>query len=466
MTIPQSVAEILNEHVTLEVEGIDRMYLNVYVPRLQIVEGVLGFIRRHRGHPVASTRMVEPITRQFVAAIEKFVHDHGIPLVSFDKGAAQGGHAAAQFRADFSAPEGVVFVGKAQEKCTVYRTEKRRNPHTGKTYAWIVKSTALVNHYYFYCVDRDFGPFFLKFCSYFPYNAKLCLNGHEYVKRQLEQQGIAYQALDNGVLSCADPKRLQALCDGLSAAKIEALLRKWLRLLPHPFSARDRQAGYRYDLSILQIELSLTQVLDRPLTGRIFFEEVIRENLDIGRPKQVQLIFDRGVTKATPGLFRTRVITDGVVPSLHVDYKGTRIKQYHKEGRALRTETTINNTRDFNIGKRLHNLPRLRQIGFQANRRLLEVEKISHDCMLAEEAFQQMHRPRQVDHATRFGSALRRSQGPILVPCLAGVSATPGRILQPPSARPLRRPARPTRHRPNRRTDDLSSAPPPTASDH
>jgi hypothetical protein len=133
-----------------------------------------------------------------------------------------------------------------------------------------VKSTALVNHYYFYGVDHDFGSFFLKFCSYFPYNAKLCLNGHEYVKRQRAQQGIAFAALDKGVLSCADPHRLQTLCDGLSAAKIETLLRKWLRLLPHPFSARDRQAGYRYDLSILQIALSLTQVLDRPLPGRIF----------------------------------------------------------------------------------------------------------------------------------------------------------------------------------------------------
>ena len=404
MTILQSVAEILKEHVALEVEGIDRMYLNVYVPRLQIVEGVLGFIRRHRGYSVASTRMVEPITRQFVAAIEKFVRDHGIPLVSFDKGQRKE-DVAAQYRANFSQAEGVVFVGKAQEKCTVYRTEKRRNPHTGKTYAWIVKSTALVNHYYFYCIDRDFGPFFLKFCSYFPYNAKLCLNGHEYVKRPLAQQGIAYQALDNGILSCQDPQRLQALWDGLSAAKIETLLRKWLRLLPHPFSARDRQAGYRYDLSILQIELSLTQVFDRPRTGRIFLEEVIRENLDIGRPQQVQLIFDRGVTKATPGLFRTRVITDGVVPSLHVDYKGTGIKQYHKEGRALRTETTINNTWDFNIGKRLLNLPKLRQLGFQANRRLLEVEQISHDCLLAEECFQQLHRPRPVNQ--QRASALR-----------------------------------------------------------
>jgi hypothetical protein len=111
----------------------------------------------------------------------------------------------------------------------------------------------------------------------------------------------------------------------------------------------------RYQISILQIELSLTQVLDRPVSGRIFFEDVIRENLDIGRPKQVQLIFDRGVTKTTPGRFRTRVITDGVIPSLHIDYKGTRIKQYHKEGQALRTETAINNTKDFYMEKSLRN---------------------------------------------------------------------------------------------------------------
>jgi hypothetical protein len=264
-----------------------------------------------------------------------------------------------------------------------------------------------VNHYYFYCVDRDFGPFFLKFCSYFPYNGKLCLNGHEYAKRQLERAGIEYKALDNGVVSCENPERLQAMCNGLSAARIDGLLRKWLARLPHPFTGSDRKAGYRYELSILQIELSLTQVLDRPVSGRIFFEQVIRENLDIGRPKQVQLIFNRWVTKRSPGTFRTRVITDGVAPSLHVDYKGTRVKQYHKEGQALRTETTINNTRDFYIGKSIRNLDKLRAIGFEANRRLLEVEKISHDCMLSEEQLQQLNHSRHIGHqrvsALRFG---------------------------------------------------------------
>ena len=240
----------------------------------------------------------------------------------------------------------------------------------------------MVNHYYFYCVDEDFGPFFLKFCSYFPYNAKLCINGNEYLKRQLAKRGVAFEALDNGVKFCANPKLMQRLCDELSADKIDRLLRKWLRRLPHPFPARDRAAGYRYQLSILQAEFSLTQVLDQPVTGRIFFEEVIRENLDIGRPSQVSLVFDRKVNRRTPGPFRTRVITDGVVPSLHVDYKKTRIKQYHKEGQALRTETTINDTRDFAIGRRIENLELLRKIGFVANRRLLDVQRIGHDCFI------------------------------------------------------------------------------------
>jgi hypothetical protein len=287
-------------------------------------------------------------------------------------------------------------LGKAQEKVTVFRTEKRTDAQ-GKKYPWIVKSATPVNQFYFYCLDEDFGPFFLKFSTYFPYNAKLCINGHEYVKRQLNKEGIAFEALDNGILTCANPKRLQQLCDGLSAAKIDALLRKWLRRLPHPFTPADRQAGYRYDVSILQAEFSLTQVLDRPQTGRVFFEEVIRENLDLGRPDQVQLIFNRRVRADTPGRFRTRVLTQGVIPSLHVDYKSSRIKQYHKEGRALRTETTINNPRDFAIGKRLHNLPALREIGFQANRRLLNVQTISHDCAVGEDAFRQLNEPAMVN---------------------------------------------------------------------
>ncbi|MGH7428258.1 MAG: hypothetical protein ACREJ4_07860 [Candidatus Methylomirabilaceae bacterium] len=396
MTIARTASDVVGEHVTLEIECIDRMYLNLYVPQLQRDLGVVGFFKGHRGLPFASGAVMTPMTREFVAAIHAYVAEHGLDLVHFRKGQRKD-EVAAEYLARFDGKEGICFVGRAQEKTTTWRTEKRRNPETGATYPWLVRATAMVNHFYFYGLDRDFGPFFVKFASYFPYNAKIYFNAHEWAKRQAAKARIRFEALDNGFASCTDAKALQKVCDRLSAAKIEVFARKWLRILPNPFTAADRRAGFGYDISILQAEFSLTQVLDAPLAGRVFFEDVIRHNLDLGRPDQVSLIFDRRIVRrghhATPGRFRTRVITDGVTPSLHVDYKHSTIKQYHKLGRALRTETTINNTRDFDIGKRLHNLAALRQVGFKANRRLLGVQRTSHDPMIGAERLARLSAP-------------------------------------------------------------------------
>ena len=392
MTLPKTVAEVLRDHVVYELECIDRMYLNLYQPKLVYPSGVVGFFKGHRGMPFASGALMDPISRDFVASIHRFIDERGIDLVQFQKGERKD-DIAKGYLAGHDGSDAVLFVGRAQEKARVYRTEKRVNPLTGKAYPWLVSATAMPNHFYFYGYDSDFGPFFIKFGTFFPYTAKVCVNGHHYAQRQAQKAGIDFEALDNGFLSCADPRRLQRICDNLSAAKIDAFCRKWLARLPHPFTAADRRAGYRYDVSILQAEFSLTQVLDRPLAGRVFFEEVIRDNLDAGRPDQVSLTFARRVTRRTPGRFRTRVVTEGVVPSIHVDYKHSRIKQYFKLNRALRTETTVNDSRDFGVGRLLHNLPALREIGFAANRRLLEVERTSSDPTAGADAYDQVCRP-------------------------------------------------------------------------
>lgn len=381
MTIARTVADVLSEHVEFEVECIDRMYLNVYQPTLQYAAGLVGYVHRQLGLPIASTAPMAKITDRFTAAVHRFAEENHIEWVDFRRGERKDDVMANRL-ASFTAPEGVVFIGRAQEKTPLFRTEKRHHDD-GVSYPWIVKTTGLVNHFYFYCVDNDFGPFFLKFCSYFPYNAKLCINGHHWAQHQAAKAGIGFTAMDNAFATVEDIAGLQQICDRLGPEQIDALLRKWLAILPHPFSPADRAAGYRYEISVLQAEFSLTQMLDRPVSGRVFFENVIRENLDIGRPDQVSLVFARRLIRTgprpTPGRFRTRVITDGVTPSLHVDYKHTTIKQYHKEGRALRTETTINDSYDFGIRKGLTHLPALREIGFTANRRLLRVQIISHD---------------------------------------------------------------------------------------
>jgi len=387
MTLPRTVADVLSDHVAFEIESIDRLYLNIYQPRLQYGGGVAGFFTGHRGHKFASSALMAPITGAFVANIHHYVAVQGLDLVHFRKGERKDDVArrylAQATRDDGSVPEGILFVGRAQEKALVFRTQKRRNPVTGGSYAWLVRDTALVNYFYFYGYDGKFGPFFLKFCSYFPYTARLCCNGNEYAKAQAARAGIGFTPLDNAFAAVDDPAAVQAICDSLDGGEIEALAARWLARLPHPFTEDDTAADYRYAVSILQAEFSLTQMLDRPLAGRVFFEQVIRDNLDIGRPDKVSLIFGRrihhGRKKPTPGVFRTRVISEGVIPSVHIDYKSTTVKQYHKEGRALRTETTINNPADFGLGKGLSNLPALRQAGFTANRRLLGVQRISHD---------------------------------------------------------------------------------------
>jgi len=393
--VDQTVAELLKDHVTLDLEGIDRLYLNLYQPRLQTGGGVATFFKAHRGAKVASTVLMAPISRDFVKAIHVFAKREGIDIVRFAKGQRKDDVTRERLKA-FSAPEGVLYIGTAQERFASFRMIKKISAHTGQSYPWFTRGTVMCNHYYFYLVDADFGPLFIKFCSYFPYTARVCLNGHEYVKRQLAKEGIAFAALDNGLLTCAEPARAQQLLDDLSEETIAALVAKWLGRLPDPFTAEDHAAGYNFQLSTLQAEFSRTLVFDRPLAGRHLFEAVIRENLDLGRPEKVSLIFNRRITKRTPGTFHTRVITQGVIPSLHVSYKSSKIKQYFKEGRALRTETTINNTHDFGIGRNLNNLPALRAIGFAANRRLLEVETLAQDCLLAEGVFDQVTQPQVV----------------------------------------------------------------------
>lgn len=451
-----TIAKILQEHVTFELECLDRLYLNGYVPGLQTPEAVAYFLRRHRGAKFASSVLLDEISRDYAKRIERFVRQHGVAVVRFAKGERKDDETQRRLR-PFARPEGVLYLGTAQEKFTTVRTEKRRIPATGQTYPWLVRASVLAKVYYWYLVDEDFGPLFVKFGSYFPYPVKVCLNGHEFLKRQLAKAGVAYEPLDNGLHSCADAALAQRIAAGLDARALAGVFAKWMGRLPHPFPAADRAAGYDYNLSILQAEFALTQVFDRPLTGRQFFEQIIKDNVTLGHPSQVQLIFDRRIMKTTPGRFRTRIISDGVIPSLHLDYKNTRIKQYHKEGRALRTETTINDTRDFQVGRGLGNLAQLRKIGFGANRRLLRVQSAARDTLASEAAFRRVHEPIVTPHGQkiaglRFGDSRVHQllQALIMLSVLPGdfrarqLRAILGQLGPPPASAGLSTPGRTT----------------------
>jgi len=388
MTLPRSAADVLASHVVFELECIDRIYCNLYVPKLQRDLGVVGFIREHLGMPVASTAVLQKKTEGFYAEVRAFAAREGVPVAGFRPGQRKD-DVMREHLARFLArggTEGVVFTGRAQEKVSVWATTRRRDA-AGKSHPWIVRESRVVTQWYFYCQDACAGPFFLKYCGYFPYNAKLCLNGNEYAKAMAARAGIGFTPLDNGFAAVDDAAAVQKICDSFDENVIWDLAAKWTGLLPCPYTAEDAAAGYRYEASVLQAGFSLTQVLDKPVTGLIFGRRIIRKG-----------------PRATPGQFRTRVLTDGVVPTLHVDYKHSKIRQYHKEGKALRTETTINDTRDFGIGKRLQNLPALRAAGFTATRRLLDVQKISHDPADGQDAITQVCQPLTTEAGTRVAA--------------------------------------------------------------
>jgi hypothetical protein len=139
-----------------------------------------------------------------------------------------------------------------------------------------------VTCYYFYLWDLDFGPAFIKICAYFPYPAKIWINGHECAKRQALMAGIRFTALAGGFAATDDPPGLQAICDRLGPGTITVFAERWWQVLPLPLTEHDRTAGYWWEISLRQVEVSRTLVLAAPRHARAVFEALVADNLDIG----------------------------------------------------------------------------------------------------------------------------------------------------------------------------------------
>jgi hypothetical protein len=267
-----------------------------------------------------------------------------------------------------------------------------------------------VTCFYFYVWDADFGPGFIKICAYFPYPIKIWLNGHHWAQQQATTAGLAFTPLSpgsNSFASCADPLALQALCDRLGPGTIGVFFERWMARLPLPLTPVDRANGYWWELSMRQVEVSRTMVFDQPCNGRVFFEALVADNLDLGRPDSIELIFGRQVRSTTPGVFATRVVTRGVDVTINASYKHSRVKQYFKNGRAMRIESVINNPNDLGVLRRLEHLDELQAKARDVNRRLLDHERVGQGCVLASPAFERIARPSLVDGrrapALRFG---------------------------------------------------------------
>ncbi len=236
-----TVNDVLDGHVVLDVECLDRIYLNGYVPNLQVGGQVVSFLTAHLGYQIPSPAILEKIGTAFRKAVDRFAADNKIPVVRFGKNdrkiEVMRPYLARQAATGRS---GVAAIGVAQEFAPVFTAIKKQR---GKT-VWFsfTKADRRVTCYYFYVFDDDFGPAFVKVCAYFPYPMKIWLNGHEWAKRQALKAGIGFTELSNGFAACTDPTALQAICDRLGPGR-DAGVRRTLVVDPAAAADRARPCG-------------------------------------------------------------------------------------------------------------------------------------------------------------------------------------------------------------------------------
>ncbi len=409
-----NINDVLDGHVSLKVDCVDRLLLNAYVPNLQVGGQVTTFMTEHLGFPVPSASIMEKIGNRFRQQVKAFAAENSIPILMLKKpdrtrwDDRKLDHVRPYLdKAEAEGHFGVVAIVAAQEFQWVF-TGKNRSKTPGVVSFDFVKEERRVGVYYFYVADADFGAGFIKVCTYFPYPAKVWLNGHEWAKRQAARDGIVFTALANGFASCEDPSALQAICDRFGPADVQGFFDRWTAVIPLPLSVEDKNAGYFWELSMRQVEVSRTLVFDDPRRARGFFEALVTDNVGVGRPEEIRAVFvasKRGVRTPMPS--QTRVFSPGTEVKIDFSFKHSRVKQYLKEGRALRIETVINKPKDLGVLARLEHLPELVDKARQVNDRLLMIERAGQGCAIGSALFERIHQPYvregQRTGALRFG---------------------------------------------------------------
>src|SRR6266542_3901203 len=264
-SVPVTVNDVLDGHVALDLECLDRLYLHGYLGQLQVSGQVIQFLT-HRGFKIYSAACLQQIGDGFRRRVASFAEANDIPVVTLK---------AADRNIEVMRPYLDKAAAGGQSQVAAHHLD--------------------VAVYYFYLWDAGFGDAFIKVCTYCPWPMKIWVNGHEWAKQQARKAGLSFTELSNGFASTSDPALLQKICDALQPGTINVFFQRWLSRLPLPLGAADQRAGYWWELSMAQVEVSRTIVFDAPRYARGFFEALVTDNLDLGRPDTIEIIFDRRV---------------------------------------------------------------------------------------------------------------------------------------------------------------------------
>jgi hypothetical protein len=350
----------------------DRMLLNAIVQPMQYPPRIVGFLDKCRHVPSITKDYFRDVSDDYHRFVARLAAEQRSPIVQPPKGVRREDWVE-PFYQRLGSRFGIAVILKSRENARIavsYATARGGNR--------IEVLTRFIWQYYFYLRDEEWGRMFVRVSTYFPFNARVCVNQHEWLARQLQREGIFFRKAANAFVQCSDPERLQRLADSLTPSELEVPIQRWLRELVPFYTNSDpnRLTDFVYRLFISQVEYCTNLVFkDRAALDRMA-ERLLDLNRCIGRPDKLSTIFGYRITKRYRGGLKTQIADHHLGnPVIRSEYKDSSIKQYVRDDRLFRTEATSYNTHDLGIGKSIRNLPQLRRAMYGVNDRYLAIQQ-------------------------------------------------------------------------------------------
>jgi hypothetical protein len=363
-----TLAERFAADISLEYSLVDRMRVRGHLMHLQSVGMLSVFFKRHRNVSWIEPRDLQKMTDEFVQHVEAMAAKDGIPLLSGKPGESHVDQAAPFLAQVADRDQAIYCIIKVQEETSSFVSYRPKNDSSSERK--IARGRRRVNHYYFFIKDPHFGTGnSIRISTYAPFPVTVCCNGHNFVAQQLSKRGVSFQMRDNLFVEVGDAKVFAQACAALTAQAIEGFCDRWVYRCVPLFTPKARADNYRYAWYLDQIERCHNLIFRSADRLNALFGRLLDTGRAIGQPHVIARLFQRRLQASrTGGRMQRTQQEDYCLKAWH---KKTYIKQYNKQGAALRTETCTHDVREFGTKKGLQNLSYLLHCMDLCNQRLL-----------------------------------------------------------------------------------------------
>jgi hypothetical protein len=356
--MPSQLGGLYRQHLQLEYTCVDRIHLRGYAAILQTCGGFRTWAERLRPDEPVTQSWIDSLARRFHQNVQRFANERGIAIIQPEK--KQRKHLLAdKYRQNFQRSEGVYLILKSFENARLFVSQEPSHPMTS-IHRNLGRRWGFVACYYFYILDRHWGPICIAICSHPPFTARVLLNAHHWVERRAAARALNVELQGNAVLATQAPDRLQSLADSLGERDIRRVADRWVyRVLPVLSYKERHDSRFQYNWSIIQLEVSHNLVFRPSFPVAELFQRHIDLNRRLFCPTSIATLFghrkvrSRDVNVSVYQSFASQTV-------LRIKHHSSTLKLYDKYTRILRNECVCNDPTRFGVGKLLTNFSELR----------------------------------------------------------------------------------------------------------